>query len=81
MKSRLATALNGGQPIFDTTDHLLADLWALIVRVNSEKGSLPDDFDHPRRAEMTAKVFAEHKRALKEEFQQRKNAYAAGRTA
>ena len=60
-----------------SVEHLLADLWVLMTRVNSEKGSLPDDFDHPVRAEMVAKVVAEHKRALKEEFQKRKNAYAS----
>lgn len=58
-----------------SVEDLLADLWALEVRANSEKGSLPDDFDHPVRAEMTVKVIAEHKKALKEEFQRRKSAY------
>lgn len=72
--STLVTALNDG-PRWSTTDNLIADLWALMVKVNSEKGSLPDDFDHPTRAEMTAKVKAAHKAVLKEEFLRRKSAY------
>lgn len=68
----MATALNGGQPIWTPTDHLLADLWVVLVRANSEKGSLPDDFDHPVRAEITAKAVAEHKKALKELYLKRK---------
>ncbi|MDD7812626.1 hypothetical protein PP713_08665 [Mycobacterium sp. CSUR Q5927] len=66
-----------GQPRWNTLD-LLADLWVILVRANSEKGSLPDDFDHPVRAEMTAKAKAAHKQQLKDEFQQRKNAYKRG---
>ncbi|WP_237082686.1 hypothetical protein [Mycobacteroides abscessus] len=60
--------------MWSQTDHLLADLWVVLVRANSEKGSLPEDFDHPVRAEMTARARAEHKRALQEEFKQRKYA-------
>ncbi|WP_234821553.1 hypothetical protein [Mycolicibacter virginiensis] len=45
------------------------------MRTNSEKGALSDDFDHPVRAEMTAAAVAAHKKALKEEFMRRKNAY------
>lgn len=55
----------------------MADLWAVFVRANSEKGSLPDDFDHPVRAEMTARVKAEHKRVLKDKFEQRKSRYGS----
>ncbi|MGV0627210.1 hypothetical protein [Mycolicibacter minnesotensis] len=58
-------------------EDLLADLWVLIVRVNSEKGSLADDFDHPVRVAMMAKAKAAHKAALKEEFRRRKNAYTS----
>lgn len=71
--SRLVKALTG-QPRWNTLD-LLADLWVMLVRTNSEKGSLSDDFDHPVRAEMTAAAVAVHKKALKEEFMRRKNAY------
>lgn len=70
-------SLNGGRPMWGPTEDLLADMWTLTVRVNSEKGSLPDDFDHPVRAEMTARALAEHKRALKEKFEQLKNAYTS----
>ncbi|OMC04716.1 hypothetical protein A5733_21105 [Mycobacterium sp. NS-7484] len=51
---------------------LLADLWTVTVQANSEKGSLPDDFDHPVRARMTAEAKSERKRALKEEYLRRK---------
>lgn len=68
--SRTVTAINGGQPQWTPTDHLLADLWVLLVRANSEKGSLPEDYDHPVRAEMTARDRAERKRALKDEFKE-----------
>lgn len=79
MTSRLVTALNGGRPMWTQTDHLLADIWVVLVRANSEKGSLPEDFDHPVRAEMAAAAKAEHKQTLKDKFRQRKRAY--GRSA
>lgn len=47
------------------------------MRANSEKGSLPDDFDHPTRAEMVNKAKSESKKSLKERFAALKNAYAA----
>jgi hypothetical protein len=56
--SRLVTALNGGQPKWTLTDHLLADIWVVLVRANSKKGSLPDGFDHPVRVEMKQKTQA-----------------------
>lgn len=71
-ESRLATALNDGLPVWGTTDHLLADLWALTARAHSEKDSLPESFDHPARAEMTVKAKTEHLKALKEKYRKRK---------
>lgn len=73
--STLVTALNEG-PRWSTTDNLIADLWALIVKVNSDPDKVSGDIDHPLREEMTAKVIAAHKAALKEEFRRRKSAYA-----
>lgn len=72
--SRLVGTLTNRPGRWSVKD-LLADLWAITVQANSEKGSLPDNFDHPVRAEMTAKVVAAHKQELKEEFLRRKNAY------
>lgn len=77
-ESALVKALTG-QPRWNPTD-LLADLWALIVRANSPKDSLPDDFDHPTRAEMSNKAKAEHKAALKAKYRQRKSAYESRRS-
>lgn len=75
VNSALAIALNDGQPPWTRIHDLLADLWVVLVRANSEKDSLPEDFDHPFRAEMTARAKTEHKRALKQEFERRKAAY------
>jgi hypothetical protein len=71
--SELVKSIYG--PGFTTVD-LLADLWAVTVKANSEKGSLPEDFDHPARARMTAQAKAEHMRALKEKYMRRKRARA-----
>lgn len=75
--SALVIALNG-EPGWSRVEHLLADLWALLVRVNSEKGALADDFDHPVRAEMAAKAKAAAKQTLKELFLQRKRRLQMG---
>lgn len=72
--SALVRALCDGRPPWSTTDTLLADLWALTARANSEEGSLPDDFDHPLRAEMTAKAKLQRKRELKVFYLHRKAA-------
>lgn len=73
------TALNDGQPVWSSVEHLLADLWAVLVKAHSEKDSLPDDFDHPVRAEMVTKARAASKAALKELYLKRKREYAAGK--
>lgn len=70
-----AVAVIDGQPGWTPTDHLLADLWALIVKALTpdDKGSGP--IDHPVRAERIAKAVAATKRSLKAAFLQRKTAY------
>ena len=73
--SALATAINEGRPVWSSTDHLLADLWAITVRVNSDPDKIPDGFDHPTRAEQTAKARAVEKSKLKAMFLSRKNKY------
>jgi hypothetical protein len=70
--SELVTAQNGGRRKWTQTEHLLADLWALTVRMNSPKGSLPDNFDHSTRAAATAEAKEKHMAALKRKYQQRK---------
>lgn len=64
--------MNDGQPVWTLTDHLLADLWVVIVQTNSPKNSLPKGFDHPWRAEQAAKDKAARVHALKAKYQQRK---------
>ena len=58
--------------MWSSTEHLLADIWTLLVRANSEKGSVAEEFDHPVRAEISAKAKAASKRALKALFLKRK---------
>jgi hypothetical protein len=65
--------MNDGQPVMTLTDHLIADLWVVMVQANSAKDSLPKGFDHPRRAAMTAKAKAAGMLALKARYQQRKH--------
>lgn len=70
--SALATAINDGLPVWSSTEHLLADLWAVLVKVNSDPAKTPDNLDHPTRQKMTAKAVAESKRKLKDLFLARK---------
>lgn len=61
-------ALNDNEPVWDHTDHLIADLWALWAKQ-----------DHPVRAEMEAKVRNAKKLAraveLRAKFKKRKHLY------
>jgi hypothetical protein len=58
--------------MWSSTEHLLADLWTLLVRVNSDQKKTPDNLDHPTRAAATAKHVAQSKKKLKELFLARK---------
>lgn len=71
--------MNDGRPGWTLTDHLLADLWVVTVQGRFPKGKLPDGFDHPARAAMTAKAKAAAKAELKAKYQQRKRDRAAGK--
>ena len=73
--SALVTALNDGQPMWSSVEHLLADLWALLAKVHSDPDKTPDNLDHPVRAEMVGKAVAAAKKKLKEMFVARKSAY------
>lgn len=73
--SALATAINQGQPVWSSTEHLLADLWALLVRINSDPRKTPDNLDHPTRADFSARSRAAEKQKLKADFLARKKSY------
>lgn len=81
VRSRLVTALNGGQPAFGPVEDLLADLWVVLVRANSKKGSLPDTFDHPARAALAARRALSRVQDLKDRYERRKQARMRGRSA
>lgn len=74
--SSLVRALNGNQVPWSMTEHLLADLWVVLVRILNPKSRTTD---HPTRADMEAKVRAEAKRArvveLRAEYEKRKRKY------
>lgn len=71
--STLVSALNDGQPMWGSVEHLLADLWALLVRANTPKDEAPaEPLDHPVRAEMTERALAAAKAELKEFYLTRK---------
>ncbi|MGH3725662.1 MAG: hypothetical protein ACRDUS_16255 [Mycobacterium sp.] len=76
LRSRLMTALNDGQPRWTTVEHLLADIWAVLVKLLGDPDRVPDNIDHPVRAEMTAKAIALAKEALKAMFLKRKRGYS-----
>ena len=73
-QSALVAEMNDGDPVWGYTEHLLADLWALLVKVNS--GPKSGDVDHPTRQGMVSKARAKAKRELKALFMARKNDYA-----
>jgi hypothetical protein len=76
-ESALVTALNDGQPMWSSTEHLLADLWALLVKAHSDPAKTPENVDHPLRAAMATKAIAANKQKLKMLFLARKNSYGA----
>lgn len=71
-ESALVAEMNDGDPVWSSTDHLLADLWAVLVKVNSDPKRTPKDLDHPTRAAIAAKAKAADKRKLKDLFLARK---------
>jgi hypothetical protein len=75
----LTRALNDGQPGWSPTDHLLADLWVLVMKVAVALGILRGVDDHPVRAKMQEKARLAEKLArvaeLKATFAKRKNTY------
>lgn len=67
--SSFLRAVNDGQPGWSPTDHILADLWALTVQVNSgDKKNTPD---HPVRTAMEAKARAARRAARQQELADR----------
>lgn len=57
--SATATSQNGGHPVWGPGEHLTADLWSLIVAVNSPKDA--PYVEQPRRAEMERLAHARDK--------------------
>lgn len=75
--SATARSQNGDRPVWSVQDHLIADLWSLIVGVNSEKGS--PYVEQPRRAEMEMAAHVRDKETrvdqLRANFRAKKLAY------
>jgi len=75
--SALRRALNDGKPAWSPTDHLLADLWTLILMVGTKGKSAGQD--HPVRAAMEAAAkaaaLAQRLANLRADFNQRKRKY------
>ena len=79
-ESALVTAMNDDEPMWSRTDHLLADLWAVLVKAHSD-GKAADDLDHPARAALAAKAIAAAKQKLKAIFLQRKRELSQERSS
>ncbi|ORA64107.1 hypothetical protein BST24_02765 [Mycobacteroides franklinii] len=73
--SRTVAAVNDGQPGWTITDHLIADVWAAMVKLLGDPDKVPENIDHPTRAAMVAKAVAAAKKALKAMFLKRKSGY------
>lgn len=76
--SALVRALNDGRPGWSNTDHLIADLWILILKAHTNgKAKVAD---HPVRAAMQEKARTVAKMArlseLKSEYDRRKRQYS-----
>ena len=52
--------MNHDRVPWSITDNLIADLWLVTVRANSDAENVPDDYDHPVRYAMAK--FEERKR-------------------
>lgn len=77
--SALSRALNDGQPPWKLRDHLLADMWVVLVKIFNPKSKVKD---HPRRVAMEAKrrkaVKAARATDLRSTFEKRKTTYGLG---
>lgn len=75
--SALVREMHGGRPPWSQLEHLIADLWALTLRINSDKTAAVQD--HPTRAAMEAAARAEEKQQrlaeLQAKYRNRKRAY------
>ena len=69
--------MNGGRPGWGPAENLLADLWRVIIQVNSEDPAKVGD--HPVRADMIAHAALRDKNerlgGLKERFRKLKSRY------
>ncbi|OBB20632.1 hypothetical protein A5762_15265 [Mycolicibacterium elephantis] len=75
--SALTRALNGGNPGWSVTDHLIADRWAQKANEGRKKGAKL--IDHPKRKAMEERARQEAKRVRVSElhatYKKRKRAY------
>lgn len=78
-KSALVRAQNGNRAPWSLTDHLLADLWVVLVKILNPKTRVAD---HPVRAEMEAKKRKAEKSVrvveLRALYEKRKRRYGLG---
>jgi len=78
-EAALVRALNGGQPPLSRTEHLLSDVWVVLVNILNPKSRVKD---HPVRAQIEAKAHTAAKEArvieLRAKFEQRKRRYGLG---
>lgn len=79
VESALVRALNDGRTPWGNVEHLLADLWLVLVKILNPKSRISD---HPVRAEIESKARTAAKVArvveLKAKFQRRKKTYGLG---
>ena len=77
--SSLVRELNGGRPPWGQLEHLMADVWVVLVRILNPKSEVSD---HPRRIEMESKARAEAKQSklarMRAKFERRKRTYGLG---
>lgn len=77
--SSLVRELNGGRKPWGQVEHLIADVWVVLVKIMNPKGDVKD---HPRRVEMEAKSRSEAKQTkrarMRAKFEKRKRAYGLG---
>ncbi|HNP58109.1 MAG TPA: hypothetical protein PKG94_14285 [Gordonia sp. (in: high G+C Gram-positive bacteria)] len=68
--------MNHDRVPWSITDNLIADLWLVTVRANSDPEDVPDDYDHPVRYAMGEPERVERQRELRAKFEERKRRYA-----
>ncbi|MGE2714193.1 hypothetical protein ACQI4L_09060 [Mycolicibacterium litorale] len=77
--SALTRSLNGGRKPWGQLEHLIADVWVVLVKILNPKSRVSD---HPTRAEMETKRHVAAKQArvaeLRAKYEKRKRTYGLG---